>query len=261
MEVKADLPFSNLLLSSSSYFERRSERPSRKTSGFMSNVANSISKFKMPKFNSARLNAALGIILAYLLCVRLHYFLTSRYGERLDEESLDGLFSSSIVDRAVVNQSIGKLFPLNSLFKIDLRNASNQSQEQSFQVYSHQMSQFRQVLDEAYKSNGMVYKQCPKVPLTLQGFLNATLVLNQANLTNLVEFYENSKPLVKKNSSKNSNDTQYSNSYIDFNVNKEFWLLWNSVSKIKHNYKRSLNFFKVKLRNIKKIYDRVGILT
>ena len=131
---------------------------------------------------------------------------------------------------------MGKVFLLNSLFKIDLRNVSNQSQEQSyqsFQVYSHQMSQFRQVLDDAYKSNGIVYKQCPKVPPTLQGFLNATLVLHQANLTNLVEFYENSKPLTNKNASKNSNETQYSNSFIDLNVNKEFWLLWNTVSQFK----------------------------
>ena len=236
MEVKADLPFSNLLLSSSSYFERRSERPPRKTSGFMSNAASAISKFKLPKFNSGRLNAALGIVLVYLLCIRLHYLLTSRHDERLDKESLDGLFSSSIVDPAVVNQSMGKVFLLNSLFKIDLRNVSNQSQEQSyqsFQVYSHQMSQFRQVLDDAYKSNGIVYKQCPKVPPTLQGFLNATLVLHQANLTNLVEFYENSKPLTNKNASKNSNETQYSNSFIDLNVNKEFWLLWNTVSQFK----------------------------
>lgn len=81
----------------------------------------------------------------------------------------------------------------------------------------------------------MTYMTCPRVPDTLQGYLNSTAVLHEANLTNLVEFYgsidkKTTKQFKFKRAGKNPQTTteKYTKKFIDKERTNEFWQLWNS---------------------------------
>jgi hypothetical protein len=81
------------------------------------------------------------------------------------------------------------------------------------------------------------------VPDTLKGFLNSTIILKNANLSNLVQFYDEknknktlaqNKELIEKSKDKKAvfrdlfylNGTEYKKN--DSSIPEENWLLWNS---------------------------------
>lgn len=74
------------------------------------------------------------------------------------------------------------------------------------------------MIDRVYTENSF-FQVCPRIPKYLKGHLNSTMILEKANLSNLVEFYSD-----KINSTKG----KYVNKNIDKNKNIGYWTLWNS---------------------------------
>jgi len=98
-------------------------------------------------------------------------------------------------------------------------------------VYSEEMSRIQSAFKKLFLDNQIVYQTCPRVPNTLKGILNSTQVLQDAKLSNLVEFYNTinvNSPKPKRKHEKEAKPEIYVNKMIDKEKTREFWDLWNS---------------------------------
>ncbi len=92
------------------------------------------------------------------------------------------------------------------------------------------MSKIQNSFINLFLENNIIYQACPSVPDTLKGFLNSSQMLQQANLTDLVEFYDTVNKTKQQSNAKGKNVAQekYINKKIDKEKTPEFWQLWNS---------------------------------
>ena len=114
------------------------------------------------------------------------------------------------------------------------------------QIYEDELTAFKLIISETFLQADIPIQHCNKVPHTLQGHLDSNLILKQANLSNLIQFYDvknkiktleqNKQRLDKVDNKKEKqiifHDLFYLNGseYIrnDSNTNGEDWLLWNT---------------------------------
>ena len=110
-------------------------------------------------------------------------------------------------------------------------------------LYQNELSAIKNTINLVYLKEEIPNQFCKRVPDTLKGFLNSTIILKNANLSNLVQFYDEknknktltqNKELIEKSKDKKAfirdlfylNGTEYKKN--DSSIPEENWLLWNS---------------------------------
>jgi hypothetical protein len=111
------------------------------------------------------------------------------------------------------------------------------------QVYEDEMYLIKNTINQVYINIEIPNQYCLKVPNTLQGYLDSDKILAHANMSTLVQFYddknknktlEQNKDFIKNSKNKKIasrdlfylNGTEYTKN--DSNTNYEDWLLWNT---------------------------------
>ncbi len=216
---------------------------------------------------SNRINLTLLLVLVYLLSFPLQNFIyNSLFMTKPNYNNLENFFFSRINNSMKVNRMIN----FEPMLQKDLnfsglyaKNSSNQTELTSYtfevihskefinlyryfeymqfsyiisifkknKVYSEEMSRIQSAFKKLFLDNQIVYQTCPRVPNTLKGILNSTQVLQDAKLSNLVEFYNTinvNSPKPKRKHEKEAKPEIYVNKMIDKEKTREFWDLWNS---------------------------------
>ncbi len=101
------------------------------------------------------------------------------------------------------------------------------------QFFENEMFAFKNAINQAYLKTEIKYEFCKRIPDTLKGYLNSTVILNNANLSNLVKFYDKYKykngVIVRDLDILNSTTTKrYIYKKNDSSMPEVNWLLWNS---------------------------------
>jgi hypothetical protein len=183
-------------------------------------------KIKNNKMNGFPMKKILKLILNYFL---LFVFILMIY--------LVFIQAYILFQNTVRHSSITSLYR-NPKFSNDL--SSNQNIQESISVkeklsndeFSSQMSQIKTAINKLYSSIDNPLEYCPIEPVKLEGQLNVLKILDTFNLTNLVEFHDNTT----YNTTSNQyikNELYYVNGFnsSDKNVSlkdMEFYNLWHS---------------------------------
>jgi hypothetical protein len=174
----------------------------------------------IPKVSAIRINIFLVVIL-FVLMLRL--IPSKSRLSQITETNMKGLFESDLVIANRQAVTLSSPANLSNLIKSTYLSISANNKTYAFQELKIQFESIKQTVLNIYENHNIAYKSCEKVPANLTGYLNSTQILQQANLTNLVEFYDE---YIKNGTLKS--DSQYVNKNINQSVNREFWSLWNS---------------------------------
>jgi hypothetical protein len=164
---------------------------------------------------------------------------------------VDKLFQSSLdediafferIRPIATNQS--RYIPFNETIQLTPEQIEfKRIKDENEKLYENQMFAFKNTINQVYLITEIPNQFCKRVPDTLKGYLNSTVILNNANLSNLVQFYdeknknktlEQNKERIEKSKDKKAvfrdlfylNGTEYKKN--DSSMPEENWLLWNS---------------------------------
>ncbi len=93
--------------------------------------------------------------------------------------------------------SINRIYEFNTVIEAE-KNTTKRTLDifRSLEIFYSEMSQFKSALDRVYLELKDSYKMCSYkfvIQNNFSGFLDADLILEKANLSNLVQFYDNRK--------------------------------------------------------------------
>lgn len=237
-------------------FKLDSTRSSVSLSGDESNRRRSNVKVKQKASNLFKyLKLTFTIIIVLLIVFQLFYNFFV-YKNQLDfgyisQLGVEKLFQSNLHGDILV---IDKANYFNRTLLINLNRTTLSPEEfqkklitnENNQIYEDELTAFKLIISETFLQADIPIQHCNKVPHTLQGHLDSNLILKQANLSNLIQFYDvknkiktleqNKQRLDKVDNKKEKqiifHDLFYLNGseYIrnDSNTNGEDWLLWNT---------------------------------
>jgi hypothetical protein len=159
---------------------------------------------------------------------------------------VDKLFESKLNENAhIIKLYANKTFylPMNETELSPVQLEQKQMYLENNQVYEDEMYLIKNTINQVYINIEIPNQYCLKVPNTLQGYLDSDKILAHANMSTLVQFYddknknktlEQNKDFIKNSKNKKIasrdlfylNGTEYTKN--DSNTNYENWLLWNT---------------------------------
>ena len=168
------------------------------------------------------------ILSLFLFSVQLfNYFIRIEYKKSfsffiLDQENKNLIYYN---EKILINN-----FYLKKNTNIDHLNSSKLRYD-SNDIFFDELSSIKTSLNKAYVSVDIQFQNCPLISDKLLGYLDSSLILKQANLSSLIEFYDSKKTNSTTNKAKKNdlfylNDLEFSN--FSMNMSKDDWLLWNS---------------------------------